>query len=91
MNLTNTRETPPHRVFQELAELCAGSGLQILGSELVGMIPEALLRQAGEVLEPGASDSVGAGIRALRLGVLHEFDPERRIIERASQQVAACG
>lgn len=89
MNLTNTSETPPHRVLQRLSALCAERGLEVVGSELVGMIPETLLAEAGAAMEPSAADPVLAGIRALRLGVLHDFQAEERIIERALQRVGA--
>ena len=91
MNLTNTEEAPPHRVFRRLSELCSAEGVEIKGSELVGMIPEDLLSAAGEAFEPSASDSVSAGIRGLRLGVLHDFKPEERIIERVLKQLSASG
>ena len=91
MNLTNIQEAPPHRVFQQLSQLCSAVGIEIRGSELVGMIPEALLRKAGEALKPSSPDPVSAGIHALRLGVMHDFDPEERIIERVLQRVDASG
>ena len=91
MNLTNIQEAPPPRVFQQLSQLCSAAGLEIQGSELVGMIPEDLLRKAGESLEPSSPDPVIAGIRALRLGVLHDFDPSERIIERVLRRVDSSG
>ncbi len=82
MNLCDTAKTPPHRVFQVLHELASLTHAAILGTELVGMIPEGLLAQAGATLNPSASDPVAAGIRAMRFGVLHDFKPHERIIER---------
>jgi glutamate formiminotransferase / formiminotetrahydrofolate cyclodeaminase len=86
MNLTNTQDAPPHRVFEALDRLCALTRTSILGTELVGMIPEALLAEAGQHFSPSSADSVSIGIQKLRLGVLHEFDPEDRIIERVMTQ-----
>ena len=91
MNLTNTDEAPPHRVFQRLSQMCSAEGIEIRGSELVGMIPEALLRAAGQDTEPSSTDPVSAGIRALRLGVLHDFVPEERMIEWVLRRVDASG
>ena len=82
MNLTNVQESPPHRVVQRLSQLCSLTNTEILGTELVGMIPESLLREAGHALDPADSDLVGAGIKNLRLGILHDFVPEERIVER---------
>ena len=33
-------------------------------------------------VDPADSDSVGAGIKNLRLGIMHDFVPEERIVER---------
>lgn len=82
MNLTNTNDAPPHLVFEALSRLCALTRNSVLGTELVGMIPERLLVQAGAYFSPSSSDSVAAGIKNLRLGVIHNFVPEERIIER---------
>lgn len=87
MNLTNTVDAPPHLVFEALDRLCRLTRTSILGTEWVGMIPEDLLAQAGEHFNPSASDSVSAGIRKLRLGVLHDFDPSERIIERVMRRM----
>jgi glutamate formiminotransferase len=43
MNLTNFRRTPLHVVFDAVAEKCREGGVEIAGSELIGMIPEAAL------------------------------------------------
>ena len=83
MNLTDVRKSPPHVVFEALSELGDLTRTQIVGTELVGMIPRALLVQAGAAMEPSASDAVSAGIRGLRLGVLHDFQAQERIVERA--------
>jgi glutamate formiminotransferase len=44
MNLTNFRETPVKAVFDRVRSEAAGLGLEILESELVGLIPEEALR-----------------------------------------------
>jgi hypothetical protein len=54
------------------------------------MIPEGLLAQAGVHLDPAASDPVAAGIQKLRLGVMHDFLPDERIIERALSSRGLC-
>jgi glutamate formiminotransferase len=90
MNLTNTDLAPPHLVFDTLSRLCALTDTALLGTELVGMIPEGLLAQAGVHLDPAASDPVAAGIQKLRLGVMHDFLPDERIIERALSSRGLC-
>lgn len=48
MNLTNYKVTPPRRVFEEIVKECRGLGVEVLGSELVGLIPrDAVFEGAG--------------------------------------------
>jgi glutamate formiminotransferase len=46
INLTDFRRTPLNTVFDEVALRCRVRGIQIEGSELIGMIPEAALQAA---------------------------------------------
>ena len=85
MNLTDVQRSPPHVVFEALRKLGDLTRTQIVGTELIGMIPRSLLLQAGAAMDPSASDAVAAGIRGLRLGVLHDFQPQNRIVERAME------
>ena len=43
INLTDFRRTPLHTIFDAVAEQCRAAGIEIAGSELIGMIPEAAL------------------------------------------------
>jgi len=43
MNLIDFEATPLHVVFDAVADLCARRGIEIAGSELIGMIPAAAL------------------------------------------------
>jgi len=43
INLTDFRRTPLYVVFDAVAERCRAAGVEIAGSELIGMIPEAAL------------------------------------------------
>lgn len=46
INLVDFEQTPLYVVFDAVAKLCAGRGLRIAGSELIGMIPQAALDQS---------------------------------------------
>lgn len=48
MNLTNYKVTPPHRVFAEIERLCAEFGVEVLESEVVGLIPQDALFEGGK-------------------------------------------
>ena len=43
INLVDFEVTPLHVVYQAVAALCRQSGIEIAGSELIGMIPPAAL------------------------------------------------
>jgi len=43
INLTDFRKTPLHVIFNAVAERCREANIEIAGSELIGMIPEAAL------------------------------------------------
>lgn len=48
MNLTNYKETPPLKVFQEVKKLAKQHGTEIIESELIGLIPQEALPQNPE-------------------------------------------
>jgi glutamate formiminotransferase len=43
MNLVDFEITPLHAVFDAVASKCRGRGIEIAGSELIGMIPAGAL------------------------------------------------
>jgi glutamate formiminotransferase/glutamate formiminotransferase/formiminotetrahydrofolate cyclodeaminase len=48
MNLTNVDETPVHVAFEAVKREAEQQGLHVLGSEIVGLVPEAALQHAAE-------------------------------------------
>ncbi len=46
MNLTDFETTPPHVVYAEIARLAAAAGVEIEGSELIGLMPRKALEMA---------------------------------------------
>jgi glutamate formiminotransferase len=46
MNLTNYEKTPIHRVFEVVKREAERYGVTVLGSEIVGLVPSAVLTQA---------------------------------------------
>jgi glutamate formiminotransferase len=52
MNLTDFHETPLHVVFEAVREQAAGEGVEIAGSEIIGLIPnEAIAMTAAAYLK----------------------------------------
>src|SRR2546423_13802516 len=48
MNLTNLEETPVHAAFAACREAASKRGLRVTGSEVVGMLPQKCLVEAGK-------------------------------------------
>ena len=46
MNLTNFRKTPIHRVFEMVRSEASRHGVTIVGSEIVGLVPDEALLEA---------------------------------------------
>ena len=46
MNLTNTKEAPLHEVFEATREVAGERGIVITGSEIVGVVPYEVMREA---------------------------------------------
>lgn len=91
MNLTDLAATPLHVAFEEAVERADARGLRVTGSELVGMVPLRVLRDAGEHFLRKQQRSAGVplseilkiAVRSLGLGELTLFEPEKRVIEFA--------
>ncbi len=89
LNITDLRQTPVHRVFEEVAAKARARGLRATGSELVGMIPLAAMLDAGRHFLAKQERSLGVSeaellkiaVRSLGLDELAPFEPERKIIE----------
>lgn len=93
MNLTNIDETPLHVVFAELEGLAHAAGLEITGSELVGLIPKSqLLGVAHHLCNLNMSDEVSEleclaqAAKRLKLQVPQPFSPQRQVLEYAMEQ-----
>jgi len=89
INLVNYNITPPHRVFEEVKKEAESLGVEVTGSEIVGLTPKEALLQAGRywLVQEGKSPDVTeeelirASIDYLGLSQLAPFIPEEKIIE----------
>ncbi|TFG71319.1 MAG: glutamate formimidoyltransferase [Anaerolineales bacterium] len=94
MNLTDIIATPMHIAFAEVCARAEARGVQVAGSELVGMVPLLALRKAGEYalslqnrsVSGSPDELINAAIQYLGLDALAPFDPNARIIECALQK-----
>ena len=88
INLTNFHVTPPHLVLEETRRLAAERGLLVTGSEIVGMVPYAAIRQAGEYyLERQgrsrglpARDVIETAVQSMGLRDVGPFEIEKRVL-----------
>ena len=88
MNLTNYHVTPPHVVLERARQLAADRGLEVTGSELIGMIPYVALLEAGKyyLARQGRSFDIPAieiletAIEAMGLRDVRPFDVREKVI-----------
>jgi len=91
INLTNYKITPAHVVLDKVRELAADMGIQVTGSELVGLIPKAALLESGKYYLNKMNESTGipekmimeTAIQSMGLAELAPFDLDKKVIEFA--------
>ncbi|MFN5787682.1 MAG: glutamate formimidoyltransferase [Bacteroidota bacterium] len=87
MNLMDLNETSWVQAFETCKKLAANYGVEVSGSELVGMVPESVILAAGnhflgiEKSHFTKIDIVSAAINGLGLSDKVPFVPEEKIIE----------
>jgi glutamate formiminotransferase/formiminotetrahydrofolate cyclodeaminase len=89
INLTDLDVTPLHAAFDTCEERARERGLRVTGSEIVGLVPRAVLLDAGRhyLARMGRPTGVPeaalihAAIRTLGLSEVKPFDPKERVIE----------
>lgn len=85
MNLTNYHITPIHAAFEEVKKEANRLGVEVIGSEIVGLVPLEAMIEAGKFYtnskETDEKKLVEAAIENLGLNSLNPFNPEEKIIE----------
>ena len=89
MNITNINVTPLHKAFDEVCRCAQNRGVRVTGTEIVGLVPERTLIEAGRYFLAKQQRSAGIpkkdildiAIKSLGLSDLKEFKPEEKIIE----------
>lgn len=87
-NLLDYKTTSVLKVWQSCAALAAEKGVSLVGSEVIGLIPEACLTEFGHFALAGAGATlntqdtiINAAIDYLGLNELKPFDPKEKILE----------
>jgi glutamate formiminotransferase len=91
MNLLDYRITSPLQVWNACSAIAAETGVTLLGSELIGLMPETCLLEAGQYayqqketqLPQDTNLLIAAGIELLRLDKVKPFDPQEKVLEYA--------
>jgi glutamate formiminotransferase/formiminotetrahydrofolate cyclodeaminase len=92
MNIVDRHEAPLHLVFDTCCKLADEYGVRVTGSEVIGLLPQDALVEAGYYFaaKTGRSiemvdeqEAVHLAIRTLGLSDIKPFDPRQNIIEEA--------
>lgn len=89
MNITDMRETPLHKAFDEVSRAAAARGLRVTGTEIVGLVPKSALIEAGKhylrmqqrSLGIPEADIIKMAVRSMGLDELKPFVPEEKVVE----------
>ena len=89
MNITNINETPLHKAFDEVCRCAQNRGLRVTGTEIVGLVPERALLEAGKYFLEKQQRSAGIpkediikiAIKSMGLEDLRPFNPEEKDIQ----------
>lgn len=81
-NLIDVEAINISEVFLEIRRLAHARGVQILGSELIGLVPMKALTDAAEEFRVSKEDDpITVAIDSLNLSYHSKFDPNERILE----------
>lgn len=88
MNLTNYKVTGLHKAFDEISKEAKSLDCEVTGSQIVGLVPEEALVEAGRhsarkrgVVTDDKARLIEEAINRLGLSQLGKFEPKRRVVE----------
>ncbi len=89
MNITDINATPLHVAFDEVSRAVQARGMRVTGTEIVGLVPERALIDAGKYFLRKQHRSTGMpkedilniAIKSMGLDDLRPFVPEEKVIE----------
>ena len=89
MNITDMNTTPLHVAFEEVCRAAAARGLRVTGTEIVGLIPQRVLIEAGKFYLAKQERSLGIpedeiikiAVKSMGLSDLKPFNPREKVIE----------
>lgn len=89
MNITDVNVTPLHTAFEAVCNSAQSRGLRVTGTEIVGLVPERTIIDAGKYFLRKQQRSVGIpkediikiAVKSLGLDDLRPFCPQDKVIE----------
>lgn len=84
INLVNYKITNMHHVFEAVKEEAQKFGVDVWGSEIVGLVPLEAILEAGKFYKPESNNEdelIQTAIEQLGLSNLAPFNPKEKIIE----------
>lgn len=89
MNITDINQTPLHVAFDEVCRCAHNRGLRVTGTEIVGLVPERTLLEAGRYFLAKQHRSAGIpkqdiltiAIKSMGLDDLRPFIPQEKVVE----------
>ena len=84
-NLTNYHQTSLAVLFETCKQIATEEGVQITAGELIGLVPQEALMQAGQFYLPHETNTdslIRAAVSHLRLNNIRPFIPNERILEQ---------
>lgn len=84
-NLTDYHKSNLQDVFEACKKQAAACGVQVTASELIGLVPQEAMLNAGKFYAPNVTDKttlIGVAVEHLLLGKIRPFIPTERILEK---------
>ena len=88
MNITDIDVAPLHKVFEEVSRVALLRGARVTGTEIIGLVPERVLVDAGRYFAAHRglscaddSEAVAVAVDVMGLSEIAPFVPKDRIIE----------
>lgn len=89
MNITDINTTPLHVAYNEVCRAAEAHGVNVTGTEIIGLVPERCLIEAGKYFlgrqnmstEIPVAEIIATAINGLGLEDLRPFEPREKVIE----------
>ena len=88
MNITDIDATPLHIAYEEVCRAAAARGLRVTGTEIIGLVPERVLLDAGRFflerqgrsVDVSDDELLDVAVRSMSLDDLRPFNPREKVI-----------